>query len=228
MSNNRVIATPADGVSLITVDQDELAILEGMALDENKRQQVRRAEFYSRFSLAARGSLCVRNGIYGLVTLELVEFIREHIAGRTAIEIGAGDGVLAQALGIPAIDNRMQEWPHVRAHYDELQQAPVRYGPNIKCMEGLEAVLHYRPQVVIGNWLTHLYRPKRHDAGGNMYAPDERAILKRVETFILIGNTCAHRGNSLLGKPHKHYAEPWMYSRAVRGTNFVKVWKGRK
>ena len=48
----------------------------------------------------------VRHGAYSFPTEELCDYLRERIAGRRAIEISAGNGVLAEALGIPATDNR--------------------------------------------------------------------------------------------------------------------------
>lgn len=53
----------------------------------------------------------VEHGIYAFPTEELVAFLRDLIGGRSAIEIGAGHGRLAAALGIPATDNRQREGP---------------------------------------------------------------------------------------------------------------------
>lgn len=219
-----IFSTPADGVSIIEFSGRDLA---AEVLDESGRQRVLPASFYAATTQAERAFLCVRHGIYGLVTQELVEWIRQQIGSRTAIEIGSGDGVLAQALGIPATDNCMQTWPEIRAHYERLQQAIVRYGPNVEHMDGHEAMLHYRPQVVVASWLTHKWRvtapPK---VGGNMYAPDERELLGNCEAMIFVGNTSAHKQHPILKIRHLHFEEPWLYSRAVRGRNFIGVWRG--
>lgn len=226
MSSERIQATAADGMAIVTPDRDALATLEAQVIDENGRPRVVPASVFAGVDQANIAALCVKHAFYGVVTCELVEFIREQINGRCAIEIGAGNGVLAEALNITGVDNRMQDWPWVRATYEMSQQPTVRYGANVVHMDGIEALSHYRPQVVIGNWLTHFYRPERHWAGGNMYAPDERQILENVETFILVGNSKTHAGHSLLDNAHDTYEPSWLYSRAVRGTNFVKVWLG--
>lgn len=224
---NKIIATPADGITLIEIDEGRLAALEQQVIKEG-RQQVVPASTYAAASPELIAALCVKHGLYGLVTNELVEFLVKEIAGRTALEVGAGDGVLAQALGIPAIDNRQQEWPDVRKLYERMQQNIVRYGPNITCLDGAQAVLERSPQVVVCNWVTHLYRHTHHEAGGNMYAPDERVLLANCETLLFVGNTSAHQAHPLLKLPHLHFHEPWLYSRAVRGKNFVGIWEGAR
>lgn len=228
MSNEKIIATPADGVTIIHADLDAVEALEREVLDEHGRQTPQAASVYAKYSDATRATLCVKHGIYGLVTHELVEFIREHIGHRTAIEIGSGDGVLAKALDIPATDNRMQEWADIRSEYERLMQAPVKYGASVELLDGADAVTKYAPQVIVANWLTHRYKDTEHGLGGNMYAPDELMLLANCETLIFAGNTSSHRNNRLLKRRHLHFEYSWQYSRAVRGRNFVGVWKGGK
>lgn len=48
----------------------------------------------------------VRNGLYSFPTNELIRLLTRQIASRTAIEIGAGRGALAEALDRRATDNR--------------------------------------------------------------------------------------------------------------------------
>lgn len=218
-----IFSTPADGVTIIESTGRDLA---AEVLDGEGRQRVLPAAFYAGTKLEERAVLCVKHGIYGLVTEELVAWIREHIGQRTAIEIGSGDGVLARALGIPATDNKMQERPALRAHYEMHGQAIVNYGPNVETIEGEEAVRKYAPQVIVASWLTHIYRPNAHERGGNMYAPDERELLANCEAFIFVGNTSAHAKHPILKIRHLHFEEPWLYSRAVRGRNFVGIWRG--
>ena len=69
----------------------------------------------------------VREGVYSFPTVELCEFLRSRIAGRTVIEIGAGHGPLAQALSIPATDNRQQEDEELKAYYQAIGQPTVRW-----------------------------------------------------------------------------------------------------
>jgi hypothetical protein len=91
--------------------------------------------------------LCgVRHGLYGFPTLELVDFLRARIAGRTAIEIGAGHGVLSQALGIPATDNRQQEDEAIQAHYRALGQPTVPYGDHVEKLDAAAALANIGPR----------------------------------------------------------------------------------
>jgi hypothetical protein len=216
-------STPADGVTLIEFTGRDLA---AEALDESGRQRVLPASFYAGATIEERAVFCVKHGIYGLVTQELVAFVRENIGPRSAIEIGAGDGVLAGALGIQAFDNYMQAWPDIAKHYEAMHQAPVRYGHNVIEKDGVAAAKEYSPRVIVASWLTHLYRPEAHERGGNMYAPDERLLLANCEHLIFIGNTSAHKDHPFMKLPHLHFEEPWLYSRAMRGRNFIGIWTG--
>lgn len=228
MSRDRIIATPADGISLLTVDLEQVEALEREVLDEHGRQIPAWAGTYAKYSQATRGAFCVRNGIYGLVTHELVQFITAHIGERTAIEIGSGDGVLAQALGIPATDNYMQEWPAIRAEYERMQQAVIKYGTNVERLDGTDALAKYAPRVIVACWLTHKRIDSEPERGGNAFASDERMLLANCETVIFVGNSSTHAQHRLLGRSHRHFHEDWLYSRAVRGKNFVGIWKGGK
>jgi hypothetical protein len=186
------------------------------------------ASFWAQTTKQERGLLCVRNGVYCLPTLELVERLREMIAGRIAIEIGAGNGVLAQALGIPATDNRMQEDPTIRAAYRAQGQAPVRYGAHVERLDAHEAVEKYRPEVVIGAWITHRYDPSNHAAGGNMFGPDEFAIVLAVQEYILIGHEGVHAPKPLWRRPHTVWHPQFLYSRAMSpGRDFIASFGSR-
>lgn len=224
--NEKVTVTAADGVSLVQVDEEALAQLEREVLGPDGRQTPQPASVYAKHDITTRVGLCVKHGIYGLVTHELVEFIREQIAGRTAIEIGSGDGVLAAALGIPATDSRMQERADVRSTYEKLMQTPVRYGTQVEHLDGAQAVIKYRPQVIVASWLTHRWHPDEPTLGGNMYAPDELMLLANCQTLIFVGNSGAHSRHRLLRKTHLYWEFDWLYSRAWRGKNFIGVWKG--
>lgn len=184
------------------------------------------ASYYASTTQAERSLLCMRHGMYVLPTVELIRALREEIGERSAIEIGSGNGAVARALCIPATDNRMQEWPQIAAAYRGMGQQPVSYGANVECLDGLAAVAKYRPQVIVGCWLTHRYRPQKHEAGGNMHAPDETRLLGDCETLLLVLNESTHKAHPLLKFPHLHVRAPWLYSRAGSGRDFLGIWKG--
>ena len=76
-------------------------------LDDLGYLRVVPAAFFEDTTVQERALFGNRHGIYGLLTTELVEWLQDRISGRTAIEIGAGNGSLAHALGIAATDSKM-------------------------------------------------------------------------------------------------------------------------
>jgi hypothetical protein len=212
----RMYAVPADTLD-ISYD----------VLDENGRIRVLPAEFWSVTTAAERALFGRRTGIYSFPTVELVDRLRTLIDGRSAIEIGAGHGVLAEALGIPATDNRMQERHPYRAIYERIGQTPTRYGPNVIELHASRAVRRYKPRVVIGCWVTHKYDPERHDAGGNEIGVDEHDILRNCETYIMIGNEQVHEHKAIWSRIHRIEYPPYLYSRALNDSrDFLAVWPG--
>ena len=98
-------------------------------------------------------------GLYTFPTTELIEYLAGLIQGKSAIEIGAGMGVIGRSLGIPITDNKMQEWPEVKACYDACMQPTIKYPSDIIEMAAVEAVRHYKPDIVLGSYITHKWRP---------------------------------------------------------------------
>lgn len=187
------------------------------------------AAYYAQTTPIERAMLGNSNGLYCLPTLELIQWLQARIAGRSAIEIGAGNGVIAHALGIIATDSKMQDDPKVAAVYESMGQPTVRYGAHVKRLEAKDAIAQYKPQVVIASWVTHLYKRDRHEHGGNMYGVNEEALLARCEEYIFIGNTEVHKGKSIWNLPHEIFYPEWLYSRTVNGSpNFIAVFPGTR
>ncbi len=199
------------------------------ALDERGRLRILPAEFWAATTPAERGLLGQRYAIYGLPTVELVAWLKELIGDRRAIEIGAGSGVLAEALGITATDNRMQERAKYRRIYQGWGQPTVKYGRNVERWDALDAVRHYQPHVVIGSWITEKWKAKRAWAGGNEIGVDEALLLQDpdLQQYVLIGNDHVHRDKEIWDQPHAITYPPYVFSRAMNGSpDFVAVWPG--
>lgn len=187
------------------------------------------ASYYRATTPTERALLGNRAGLYGLPTSELIAWLGNRIAGRSAIEIGAGDGLISSLLGIPGTDSKMQDDPKVAAVYKQIGQPTVPYGSHIKKMDAKDAIAQYKPQVVIAQWVTHLYRRERHEAGGNMYGVNEEAILARCEEYIFIGNEEVHKGKSIWNLPHEIFYPNWLFSRAINGSrDFIAIWPGTR
>lgn len=187
------------------------------------------AAYYRCTTATERAMLGNSAGLYGLPTLELIQWLGDRIAGRSAIEIGAGNGVIAEALRIPATDSKMQDDPKIAALYQQLGQPTVPYGDHVRRLDALDSIAHYKPQVVIACWVTHLYKRDRHEHGGNMYGVNEEALLARCEEYIFIGNEEVHKGKSIWNLPHEIFYPNWLFSRAVNGSrDFIAVWPGTR
>jgi hypothetical protein len=220
------MSLPQD-VHLIS-DINQIRDLGPDALEAPGRPRIMPASFYYTTSVAERALLGHRNGIYSFPTAELVDWLCAVIDGRSAIEIGAGNGALAAALGIPATDNKMQSDPLIGQIYAATGQPPVIYGPNVEQLDAAAAIAHYRPQVVLACWVTHLFDENRPQAGGNMFGVDEEALIKACDTYIFIGNTHVHKNKSIWRHAHIKIEPDWLYSRAVNGSpEFIAVWENK-
>jgi hypothetical protein len=198
-------------------------------LDGRGRLRIVAARTLERTTAEERLLFGVQQGLYGLPTQELCDFLRARIAGRTAIEIGAGHGALAEALSIPATDNRQQKEEDLKAYYQDIGQPTVRYGDNVEKLDALAAVAKYRPQVVIACWVTHRFEPDNPEAGGSVTGVDEAALIAECEEYIFIGNERVHAPKPIWRLPHEKTTPSWLFSRAVNGSkDFIAIWRQRE
>jgi hypothetical protein len=189
------------------------------------------AAYYEGTTQQERSVAAVRNGLYCLPTVELIEWLRNFIDGRSAIEIGAGNGVIARALGIPATDNKMQDDPAMRALYASMQQPPVKYGDHVERLDANAAARKYKPDVIVASWVTHKWSAKEPSRQGNMFGVDERELLKHCGYYVFVGNVVTHAKKPLWDshKPEDMQVPTWLYSRAMNGSpEFIAVWRGKK
>lgn len=207
------------------MDETRIRDISPEVLNGDGRLRVLPAAFWARTTAEERALFGHRHGIYSFPTVELVEHLARTIDGHSAIEIGAGHGVLAEALGIPATDNRMQEKTPYRQVYQATHQPAVRYGPNVIDCDASDAVRWYNPEIVIGCWVTHKYDPAQHGAGGNEIGVDEDDILGHCRAYVLIGNAHVHRHKVLWCRPHHVSYPSFLYSRAGNGSReFIASW----
>jgi hypothetical protein len=186
------------------------------------------ASFWAQTTRAERGRLAVEHGLYLLPSVELVDRLKAIIDGRRAIEIGAGNGILARALGIHATDNHMQNQPKYRALYESVGQQRVRYGRDVEELDAHDAIERYQPEVVVAAWVTHRYDPAFHEFGGNEIGVDEGAVIKRA-SYLFVGNEQVHAHKRIWNHPHTIEYYDWIYSRALNGSrDFIACWKQGK
>ncbi len=216
---------PASVVSTVAAPSAVRSIAADV-LGDDGRLRVLPAEYWASTTVGERAYFGHLYGIYSFPTMELVEHLQAIIAGRPAIEIGAGHGVLAEVLGIPATDSFQQEQEPYRSYYDRIGQPRVRYGPNVVRCEAASAVRRYRPKVVIACWVTELYDPRRHEVGGNEAGVDEADVIRHCDEYVLVGNERVHSRKAIMSRPHDIEYPPFVYSRAANGTrDFIAIWR---
>lgn len=193
------------------------------------RMRVLPASYWASTTVDERALFGHSHGIYLFPTVELVERLKLIIAGRRAIEIGAGNGVLAEALDIPATDSFQQVKEPWKSIYEAIRHPLAPYGPNVIDMHASRAVRHYKPDVVIGAWVTHKYDPQRHELGGNMVGVDQPDILRNCQLLVLVGNEVTHELNPLWERQHEIEYPDYVWSRAHNGSReFIASWRGLK
>ena len=187
------------------------------------------ASVYDSFSRQGLHLWCHHHARYGLPTTELVAWLHEKIAGRRAIEIGSGAGDLAFHLGIPATDNRMQEWPEVAVWYRLMGQPVIRYADFVQGLDALSAIATHQPEVVVASWVTEWIDPNKPVTrrGGNIHGVKEDEIVASGRTYILIGNIKVHGAKKIMAQPHQEHALPFLRSRTIYPElDRVWIWNG--
>ena len=154
---------------------------------------------------------CHNKARYLLPTVELVDWLKERIGNRKALEIGAGCGDLGYHLKIPMVDNWQQQLnPAVVAHYKAMQQPCIQYQQDVHCIDAIAGIEAYKPEVVVGGWVTHTQI-------------EEEKIIRMVDEYILIGAEEIHCVKPLMKYPHETFEAPFVRSR--RKDNKIWVWK---
>lgn len=203
--------------------------LDSAFLDDQRQLKLLPAATYRAVDPIELKLWCHRHAIYGLPTLELVEWLKTQIGGRSALEIGAGNARLGAHLGITMTDSCIQ-WcdPLVRAWYLTQGQVPTSPGGDVLLLPADVAVALHKPQVLVASWFTRLFEAGKDREGitqASIYGAREEPLLNAVETYIHIGNEAQHDQKTLLSRPHQKLKFPWLLSRALnQSTNVIYVW----
>jgi hypothetical protein len=215
----------AFAVPAFPIDPEKVRDISGEVLGSDGRLMILPASYWAGTTRVERALFGHRHGIYSFPTVELVAYLQTVIGDRRAIEIGAGHGVLAEALQIPGTDSFQHAEPEYRARIEAFGQPVVQYGPKVERLDALRAVSKYRPEVVIGCWVTHKFNRRRSFAGGNEVGIAEEKILKKVATYVVVGNEFVHKDKVIWDQPHQIGFPDWIYSRAQNGSrDFIAEW----
>lgn len=151
--------------------------------------------------------------LYQLPTLELVDWIRERIGGRTGLEICAGHGWLGEALGIHSTDGWVFDHPAIQKRMEVVGHQYCKPLPRVERIDAEMAVQKYKPQVVVACYATHKWCPKTRT--GSALGVDDQVLfnVRSVETYILVGAKSVHAHRPFFKKPHETHTFPWLFSR---------------
>lgn len=201
---------------------DELLLKDGLPVpvsaDELRRVPIEHLQIWGN-----------KRGVYTIPTTELIEWLKEEIGGRKAIEICAGTGVIGRALDIRRTDSYIQTTPEVILLYQSMSQVPIHPPKDVYQFEANHATDLFRPKVVVGSYVTQKYvegdentKPKTNSS---IYGVDEMALLPKIETYITIGNSSTHGDKRIRQFPHKVYQFDWLFTRSTQPElNEIVVW----
>lgn len=217
------------GFSVIDPNLAELIELRTHAKRPDGVLKVMPKDFYAQFAQGSLSAFCVEMGCYSLPTIELLDLVNAKIIeaspSRNAIEIGSGNGVIGEALGITCTDNWMQDDPQVKHYYESLRQPTVPYRGHVERLDALSAIERFRPEVVVASWVTHIYDYDDHARGGNAFGVDEGVVLDRIKRYVFIGNLATHKLKPILRFKHDIIQGDFMFSRSMAPElNALIIW----
>jgi hypothetical protein len=210
---------------LPALDEGMLRVLDFTLMDGDKRLYPLTSHFYGAYvKQPVLRVWCAERARYNVVTRELLDWLQEQIGGRTALEIGAGMGDLGHRLKIRMTDSYQQvEDAGTRAAMALMRQSATTPPVDVIKMDAQTAVQKFKPQVVIGAWITQRWLPGETE--GNQLGPREEHILRNCETYIHIGNEAIHGTKRILKLRHQTFHFPWLVSRAkYPEQNVIHVW----
>lgn len=192
--------------------KEDITSLENEALNTAGNLVIKPYSFWQEIDQNKQSLFMLKYGIYVLPTFELIEWLKSKIIG-VAIEIGAGNGSIARELKIPITDSRMQEREDIKLMYFMGGQPVIKYPEDVEKLDSFEAIYKYRPQTVIGAFITHKYIDEIKK--GNFWGVDEDFILLHAKRYLNIGNLETHKHKPILQLKHEAHYFPWLITRSI-------------
>jgi hypothetical protein len=181
--------------------------------------------YYDNMSREGVRLWCHQHARYGLPTIELIDWLKQEIGSRLAIEIGAGSGDLCSRLNIKGTDNYCQTFPDVLTAYTIMGQPVIKYPDFVERLSSDEAIKAYQPDVVVASWVTEWIDPTKPlpRTGGNIYGVHEDKIVDAGITYILIGNKSVHGEKKIMKQHHVEISAPYLRSRSAH-PELDRIW----
>lgn len=206
---------------LQNVDRNLMEKLEAEALEDGKLK-ILPFSFWDGIDENLRNVFLLNHGIYVLPTTELIDWLKQYIVG-SAIEIGAGNGSIGRALGIPVTDLKIQERDDIKMQYMLMKQPVIKYPDDVEKIGAIQAIKKYNPDTVIGAFITPRYSVK-HEGGIQSYGIMEDRVLEMTKRYINIGNRVTHKDKPIRKQfAHEEFYYPWLITRSNhQGSN--RIW----
>lgn len=202
-------------------------LLASELLDSKGKLKLYPASFYDEIPFDLLRYFCHFYARYFLPTLEVVDFISNKIMGKKVIEIGAGCGDLGYHLGITMTDNYCQTFPDVSLAYTRCGQPIIEYGNDVLKMDAISAIEKFKPDYVIGAWITQWIDPDlpAPAGGGNIYGVKEDILLKKTGYINIVAQS-VHKYKAILKYPHETIKLKSLRSRKQDNTdNVIWIWE---
>jgi len=213
-------------IESIGVYPKDVEYLDRALLDENGRLKLLTNYDYRCFPHVHLRVWASLHSRYGFPTTELIAWLKERIAKRTALEIAAGNGDLGHRLDIPMTDSYQQvDDRETMLYLAAMGVTPTNPPPDVKKEDGENAVRRRKPRVVIACYATEKWDKREPNKPGNYKGIRYGYVIERCETFILIGNKSVHGQSSALALPHEEFYFPWIVTRSKQQSdNRIWVW----
>ncbi|MGL5923740.1 hypothetical protein [Chroococcidiopsis sp.] len=121
-------------------------------------------KFYAQFDNLELRMWMQFRGRYQLPTIELIDWLREKIGDRFAIEVAAGNADLGYHLGIHQTDSWIQMHPLMQGYMYARDAKATAPKLDVEKLETVEAIKKYKPQIAIASWLTQKKKRKERPA----------------------------------------------------------------
>lgn len=203
--------------------KEDISDIESLLLGKNGLLRiVPYLQIIENFSDNKIKNFMLKHGIYFIPTLESVKILKSYIGDKNAIEIGCGNGALGRALDIPITDSKLQEENSVKIFYEASGQPTIKYPDDVLKLEAQEAIRFFKPNIVIGSFITHKYTEKTKS--GNLYGVQEELVICKAN-YIMIGNKDTHADKPILKVNHIEQYDPCLITRSSnQKNNRIFIW----
>lgn len=207
---------------ILPQETDTQPIKEGVYKDGEF--QILGSSFWNKFSKNQILKFMNEESLYVLPTEELLDFLDKEIGENSAIEVGAGRGIIGRELNIRTTDSHQQSDSFMKVLYKAYNIPTIKYPHYIEKIDAVSAARKYRPHTILGCFVTHKWRGDTQS--GNDFGIDMTKMFSFAKKFILVGNKKIHNDNPLMRLPHKEIELDGLITRGFNSElNRIFIWE---